>query len=70
METTDSPSLQSNTNNSDLNSHTDIHTVGISYKCDQCDLLFLDKSALLQHVQSSICDIDSNCNDFLAYWGL
>ena len=60
---TDTASLQSTTNNTDLNSHTDIHTVGISYKCDQCDLFFLDKSALLEHVQSSICDIDSNCNN-------
>ena len=48
---TDNSSLQSNTNNSDLKSHIDIHTVEISYKRDQCDIIFLDKSALLlQHV--------------------
>ena len=32
---TDNSSLQSNTNNSELKSHTDIHTVEISYKRDQ-----------------------------------
>ena len=35
------------------------------YKCDQCDLIFLDKSALLQHVESSICDINSVENYYL-----
>ena len=47
----DNSNLQSNTNNSDLKSHTDIYTVEISYKHDQSDIIFLDKSALLlQHV--------------------
>ena len=44
---TDNSSLQSNTNNSDLKSHTDIHTVEVSYKRDQWDIIFLDKSTLL-----------------------
>ena len=67
---TDDSSFQSNTNNDDLKSPTDIHTVELVYKCDQCDLLFIDKSELLEHVQSSTCNINpgkqyyqcSDCN--------
>ena len=41
---TDDSSLKSNTNdednNSDLKRPTDIHTVELAYKCDQCELFF------------------------------
>ena len=52
---TDNSSLQSNTNNSDLKSQTDIHTVEISYKCDQCDLIFMGSKAGHQEEAIVVC---------------
>ena len=64
---TDNSSLKSYSDNSDQNSHTDIHTVEIEYTCDQ---FFLDKSAILKHVETNNCHLkpgkkyyqSCNCN--------
>ena len=64
---TDNSSLKSYTDNSEQNSHTDIHTVEIEYTCDQ---FFLDKSAILKHVETNNCHLkpgkkyyqSCNCN--------